>query len=76
MKAKKIDHICIAVRDLKNAQEIYEDTLGLELTLKYEAEKEKIRVKKQTERNFVNFFIHPPFKTLYLPFFFKYEKIV
>ena len=44
MKAKKIDHICIAVRDLKKAQEIYEDTLGLELTLKYEAEKEKIRV--------------------------------
>ena len=44
MKAEKIDHICIAVRDLQRAQKVYEDTLGLELSVKYEAESEKIRV--------------------------------
>ena len=44
MKAEKIDHICIAVKDLKRAQEIYETTLGLELSIKYVAESEKIHV--------------------------------
>jgi methylmalonyl-CoA/ethylmalonyl-CoA epimerase len=44
MKAEKIDHICIAVKDLKKAQEIYETTLGLELSIKYVAESEKIHV--------------------------------
>jgi methylmalonyl-CoA/ethylmalonyl-CoA epimerase len=44
MKAEKIDHICIAVRELEKAQEIYEETLGLELSIKYVAEREKIRV--------------------------------
>ena len=44
MRAEKIDHICIAVNDLKKAQEVYENTLGLKLSIKYEAESEKIKV--------------------------------
>lgn len=44
MKARKIDHICIAVRDLDKARKTYEDTLGLELDLEYVAESEKIHV--------------------------------
>ncbi len=44
MKARKIDHICIAVRDLDKARKTYEDTLGLELALEYVAESEKIHV--------------------------------
>ena len=44
MKAEKIDHICIAVEDLEKSRKIYEDTLGLELSIKYVAESEKIRV--------------------------------
>ena len=44
MKAKKIDHICIAVRDLDKARKIYEETLGLELAVEYKAESEKIHV--------------------------------
>ncbi len=44
MKAEKIDHICIAVKNLKKSQEIYEETLGLEVSIKYVAESEKIRV--------------------------------
>jgi methylmalonyl-CoA/ethylmalonyl-CoA epimerase len=44
MKAEKIDHICIAVKDLKRAEKIYEETLGLELSTRYTAESEKIRV--------------------------------
>jgi methylmalonyl-CoA/ethylmalonyl-CoA epimerase len=44
MKTKKIDHICIAVRELEKAQRIYEDTLGLESSRVYVAESEKIRV--------------------------------
>jgi methylmalonyl-CoA/ethylmalonyl-CoA epimerase len=44
MKAKKIDHICIAVHDLETAKKRYEETLGLELSVQYEAESEKIRV--------------------------------
>ena len=44
MKAEAIDHICIAVKDLKKAQKIYEETLGLKLAVKYVAESEKIHV--------------------------------
>lgn len=44
MKARKIDHICIAVKELDKAKKIYEKTLGLELATDYRAESEKIRV--------------------------------
>lgn len=44
MKAKAIDHICIAVRDLEAARKVYEDTLGWELALEYDAPSEKIKV--------------------------------
>lgn len=44
MEAEKIDHICIAVKDLDKAQKVYEETLGLKLRIKYVAESEKIRV--------------------------------
>ncbi len=40
----KIDHICLAVRDLAAARKIYEDVLGLELDCEYVAESENIRV--------------------------------
>lgn len=44
MKAKEIDHICIAVKDLAKARKIYEETFGLTLALEYIAEQEKIKV--------------------------------
>ncbi len=44
MKAKSIDHISIAVRDLTRARKIYEETLGMELFVEYESEREKIKV--------------------------------
>jgi methylmalonyl-CoA/ethylmalonyl-CoA epimerase len=44
LKARSIDHICIAVRDLAKARRIYEETLGLDLALEYVAESEKIHV--------------------------------
>ncbi len=44
MKARKVDHICIAVKDLSAARTIYENTLGLELAIEYVAESEKIKV--------------------------------
>ncbi len=44
MKAEKIDHICIAVKNLQKARKIYEETFGLELDVAYEADSEKIRV--------------------------------
>ncbi len=44
MKAKAIDHICIAVKDLSKAKKIYEETLGLELSIEYVAKQEKIKV--------------------------------
>lgn len=44
MRAEKIDHICIAVQKLEKAQKIYEQTLGLQLAIRYVAEREKIRV--------------------------------
>ncbi len=43
-KPSKIDHICIAVRDLAAARRTYEDVLGLELDCTYIAESEKIHV--------------------------------
>jgi methylmalonyl-CoA/ethylmalonyl-CoA epimerase len=44
LKAKEIDHICIAVKDLAQARKIYEETFGLPLALEYTAEQEKIKV--------------------------------
>jgi len=44
VKAKCVDHICIAVKDLAAAKRIYEDTLGLELAGEYVADSEKISV--------------------------------
>ena len=44
MEAEKIDHICIAVKDLKKARNIYEKTLGLSLSVAYVADSEKINV--------------------------------
>jgi methylmalonyl-CoA/ethylmalonyl-CoA epimerase len=44
MKAKQIDHICIAVKDLTKARKIYDEMLGLEPALAYVADSEKIRV--------------------------------
>ncbi len=43
-KPSKIDHICIAVRDLDAARRTYENILGLELDCTYIAESEKIHV--------------------------------
>jgi len=44
VKAEKIDHICIAVKDLAKARRAYEDRLGLELAFEYVAESESIKV--------------------------------
>jgi methylmalonyl-CoA/ethylmalonyl-CoA epimerase len=44
MKLRGIDHICIAVRDLEKARQVYEEDLGLELHTLYVAESEKIKV--------------------------------
>jgi methylmalonyl-CoA/ethylmalonyl-CoA epimerase len=44
MKLRSIDHICIAVKDLEEARQVYEEDLGLELHTTYVAESEKIRV--------------------------------
>jgi len=44
VKAEKIDHICIAVKDLEQARRIYEETFGLEPAHEYVAESENIRV--------------------------------
>ena len=43
-KPSKIDHICLAVKDLNKAKKIYEDVLGLELDCEYIAESESIKV--------------------------------
>lgn len=43
-KPSKIDHICLAVRNLEAARKTYEDILGLELDCIYIAESEKIKV--------------------------------
>jgi methylmalonyl-CoA/ethylmalonyl-CoA epimerase len=43
-KALGIDHICIAVKDLVKARQVYEDRLGLEPAVEYVAESEKIKV--------------------------------
>ncbi len=44
MKAMRIDHISLAVKDLSKAREAYEKVLGLELDSTYVSEREKIRV--------------------------------
>ncbi len=44
MELRGIDHICIAVRDLEKARQVYEGDLGLELHTAYVAESEKIKV--------------------------------
>ncbi len=44
MKVEKIDHICIAVKNLDQAMKTYEDVLGLELDTLYVNHKEKIKV--------------------------------
>ena len=44
VKARQIDHICIAVRNLDQARKLYEERLGLEPADEYTAESEKIRV--------------------------------
>ncbi len=44
MKVERIDHICIAVRDLDTARKRYEEDLGFELDTLYTAESEMIRV--------------------------------
>lgn len=43
-KPSKIDHICLAVKNLGQAKKIYEDVLGLELDCEYIAESENIKV--------------------------------
>ena len=43
-KPAKIDHICLAVKDLSAARKTYEDVLGLELDCEYIAESEYIKV--------------------------------
>ena len=44
MKLEKIDHICIAVRDLDKARQAYEGILGLDLDILYTVDREKIKV--------------------------------
>jgi methylmalonyl-CoA/ethylmalonyl-CoA epimerase len=44
VKIEKIDHLCIAVKDLEKARQIYEEILGLELDTLYVVDREKIRV--------------------------------
>lgn len=44
MKAEKIDHICLAVKDLDQAMKTYETILGLELDTFYINYNEKIKV--------------------------------
>jgi len=44
VKAEKIDHICIVVRDLAKARRVYEDRLGFDLAYEYIAESESIKV--------------------------------
>jgi len=44
LKVKEIDHICIAVRSVDKAREVYEGTLGLTPACEYVAPEESIRV--------------------------------
>jgi methylmalonyl-CoA/ethylmalonyl-CoA epimerase len=44
LKVKEIDHICIAVRSVDEAREVYEGTLGLKPECEYVAPEESIRV--------------------------------
>jgi methylmalonyl-CoA/ethylmalonyl-CoA epimerase len=44
MKVERIDHICIAVKDLKKAEEYYSDLFEREPVLRYQFEPEEIDV--------------------------------
>ncbi len=44
MKVERIDHICFAVRDLRQAVRVYQETLGIRPDLYYESGVEKIKV--------------------------------
>lgn len=44
MKIEKIDHICLAVKNLEKARQVYEGILGLEPDILYTVDKEKIKV--------------------------------
>lgn len=44
MRLLEIDHICIAVKDLERVRKKYEEDLGLNASIVYEAPEEKIRV--------------------------------
>jgi len=44
LKANYIDHICIAVNDVKKAEKDYVDAFGWEVAYRYVDEPEKIRV--------------------------------
>jgi methylmalonyl-CoA/ethylmalonyl-CoA epimerase len=44
MKLLAVDHICVAVRDLKSARKRFEEDLGLEPVVEYTAPEEKINV--------------------------------
>jgi methylmalonyl-CoA/ethylmalonyl-CoA epimerase len=44
LKVREIDHICIAVRSVDSAREVYEKLLGLEPACEYLAPEESIRV--------------------------------
>lgn len=44
MKVKEIDHICFAVKSLKQARKVYEGLMGLQPACEYTAEQEGIRV--------------------------------
>lgn len=44
MKIEKIDHICLAVKNLEKARQVYEGLLGLEPDILYTVDKEKIKV--------------------------------
>jgi len=44
MKLLAVDHICIAVKDLKSARKRFEEDLGLEPVVEYTAPEERINV--------------------------------
>ena len=44
MNIRQIDHICFAVRDLREAKKVYGENLGVVPAVEYEAESEHIRV--------------------------------
>ncbi|OPY75960.1 MAG: Glyoxalase/Bleomycin resistance protein/Dioxygenase superfamily protein [Syntrophorhabdus sp. PtaU1.Bin153] len=44
MKIQKIDHICFAVKNLEETKRVYKDDFGLDPTVEYVAQSEKIKV--------------------------------